>query len=248
MKLFSREIPNASAASTENTIKAAIETNYKNQSDPLYAIGYLSVSAQTQTTPVVDTEPTDEGYFVLSDYIDRAALLQDVFVSFSPVRNVLNVSISQKTRPLHNVDFADDKHFFVSDNYSVKAVSKITAIDKDTSAKTVYYLKADGEITTEQPAAADRVRGEWKVITNANLQKVTEEFKKNEYSHLVEFYSYKNFDVGDNVKFRMKDGRVVLSQISAKHKSSADNRYFYKAGEMAVTLIEKLKQGGIGIK
>ena len=107
-----------------------------------------------------------------------------------------------------------------------------------------YYLSADGKVTTQEPVF--RAEGKWEVLaldeTEDLEEKVQDIFSQNSNSHKIEWRSTKPYDLYDTVVLRL-DGGLMSSYVSYIGISSAYARFYYKSGELATTLTERLKGG-----
>ena len=71
-------------------------------------------------------------------------------------------------------------------------------------------------------------------------EKVLDIFSQNSNSHKIEWRSTKTYELYDTVVLRL-DGGLMSSYVSYIGISSADARFYYKSGELATTLTERLK-------
>jgi hypothetical protein len=79
------------------------------------------------------------------------------------------------------------------------------------------------------------------VSGGANVEaKVIEAFAKKKANHKLEFRSTLDLAVQDDCTFLVY-GELLQSYISYKRKSSSDDRFYYKSGELATTATEKLR-------
>lgn len=246
LNLFDRKLIYTAPASGTTIgawVKSQIESAYKNQSDAVYALPYLSVENQDSTSFVApDTD--DNGLYVLSDYLDLLHRVYNIRLSFAVSGGVLAVTISRETRKTAQVVFNDGHAQLASETYSRKSAAKITTIQAGTVRQ--WYLAADGSISNSVPA--NRAEGSWEVLAlkdrdNA-AEKVAARFAKNKHSHKVEFYSDRAYELYEDILIRMEDGTVLSSHISYTGASSADRRYYCRSGELAVRLTDILKEAG----
>ena len=109
-----------------------------------------------------------------------------------------------------------------------------------------FYLSADGDVTREEPVF--RAEGKWEVLaleeTEDLEEKVQDIFSQNSNSHKIEWRSTKPYELYDTVVLRL-DGGLMASYVSYIGVSSADHRYYYKSGELATTLTERLKGANV---
>ncbi len=232
-------VPVADGSAIEPFIKLKIESEYKNLSDAVYRMPYLSVSADS-TTGFISPD-VEDGFWNLRSYIAKVRRLKGVFVTWGIDGDTLTCAIGAKTVPVRIVDFADTAHRLQSESYSRYTVGKITAIQTvdNITTQTHYYAHADGTYSTTDE---DRVSGEWIVIAtdaDGELDAVAEEFARSSYSHLIEFYSDRKFDFYDSLRVRV-GGRVLQSYISSVRVTKSGT--LYRSGELRRTLTDKLKE------
>ncbi len=236
---FSRDLPYpGSGTYIESFIETTFNNNYKNVADAVYALPYLIVSTDSETSFI---EPeVENNLFNLKSYIARARRTKSVFTNFSVSGNNLLINIGVKSVPTYKIDFKQSDYFLESESYSNKSVSKITAVQGTTVQD--YYLKTDGSISTD-PNTGIRAPGQWitKSINDNSvmLDDVTDEFAKNSHSHSVIFMSRKRFNIYDKVLMNIR-GKVVSSYIAAIRRVKNDNRLEYKTGELQDTITEKM--------
>lgn len=227
-----------SAASIGAFIKAKLESEYKNQADTKYALPYLDVENTDNTTFVAPV--TEGGLFGLADYI-KSARRSGVWCDFSITGSKLKISISTRAPETHSIIFNSGHAQLISRSFSRSVTEKVTVYPEGGAAQD-FYLLADGRISTSAPA--ERLDGEWvKIAAEADAipkELAAEEFAKNVSSYKIEFYSDRLYKLFDRVRLRFDDG-VFAADITARRVSSADNRYYYRCGNLPTTLTEKLQ-------
>ena len=223
----------------EAFIASRIRSDYVEISDSFYSKPFISVTSENKTA-WLEPETDDNNLYCLKDYLDTVRRLYNICLEFTVDGDTLRIHISAKTRGAAHIVFTDGHAQLLSESYSRKAVSKITTIKEGVSQD--WYLSDTGQISTTPPE--NRPNGDWKVIVlkekDEVLDKVTAEFAKNKFSHKIEFMSDRAYSLFDDVLIRLPD-TLVTSQIAYVGKSSKDNRYHYKSGELAVTLTERIK-------
>lgn len=222
--------------------------------DPAYALPYLSVSV-SDTTAFVPPELDSSGCFSLPDYARLMRKAYRVTLRFADAGSSLACTAQAVPATSRQVSFEDGRSQLQSVAYSYSGLAKVTALqdidtgEKDAAGNAVYlrersnwYLSEDGEISQLIPAR--RAPGEWgrvHVKGNEDVRaKVVEAFAKNKANHKLEFWSLLDLNVQTDCTFLVY-GQLLRSYISYKRKSSTDNRFFYKSGELATTATEKLK-------
>lgn len=214
--------------------------HYRNVSDLEYRMPYLEIT-NLDNTEFLGPTVTD-GLFNLRTYMRKVNRLRDVQVQFSVSQNKLNILIQPRQRPSHNIIFEDGTSQLISRSYSRSSIAKVTAYQFGVGH--TYYLSADGKVTTQEPVF--RAEGKWEVLaldeTEDLEEKVQDIFSQNSNSHKIEWRSTKTYDLYDTVILRL-DGGLMSSYVSYIGYSSADARFYYKSGELATTLTERLKGG-----
>lgn len=235
-------------------VAKVISKHWVEESDPIYAIPYLVVS-NLDTTGFVVPEIDDGGCFVLTDYCRLMRKSYRVSVTFSNAGDKLICEITKIPVATRNVSFADGRSLLESVSYGTSGYAKLTVLhdvntkEKDADGNNVYvrepsiwYLSEDGSVSQLVPSR--RAIGEWGVLHLKDcpnvLEKVIEAFSENRSGHKVAFWSTLDIDVNTNCTF-IVHGTTLKSYISYKQKDNTSNRFYYKAGELATTVTEKLK-------
>lgn len=242
LSLFERSLfytaPGA-GVKVEDWIKGQIEQHYKNCTDRVYALPYLDITADGETSwysPDID----DSGLYVLRDYIETVHRLYGVQIDAFVTGDRLCLDVERRTRNEYRVVFTDGTAQLISEAYSRKSVAKITTVQGATVMD--WYLSSAGVISNTPPES--RVAGEWKMLVlkdrDVAADKVAAQFAKNSCSHKVEFMSTRAFALYDNVQLRLGES-VVSSYISFIGTASGDNRFRYKTGELKTKLTETVK-------
>lgn len=228
--------------------------NWVECDDPTYAMPYLTVS-NSDTAPFVPPELDNGGCFVLSEYCRLMRKGYRTVVRFTDAGDTLSCTISKAPVSARQVSFEDGRSQLQSVDYSSSGTAKLTVLcDVDTGEKdengaaimsrqrSTWYLAENGDVSQTIPAR--RASGKWETIHltgNADVRaKVIETFAKNKANHKLEFWSTLDLSVQDDCTFQVY-GEQLRSYISYKRKSSTDNRYYYKSGELATTATEKLR-------
>lgn len=234
----------------ENTLKH----HWVDEADLMYAVPYLIVS-NLDTTGFVVPEVDGSGCFNLPNYCRTMRKKYRVSIRFSDAGSNLLCKISKSPIVSRNISFADGRSILKSVSYGSSGYAKLTVLhdidtkEKDSDGNAVYiretttwYRSEDDSISQLIPSR--RASGEWGVLHLMNCpnveEKVVDEFSKNWSGHKLEFWSTLNIDVNTNCTF-IVHGKTLKSYISCKRKNSANDRFYYKAGELATTVTEKLK-------
>ena len=224
------------------------------EADPVYAVPYLKVS-NSDTTAYIPPEVDDGGAFKLPDYLRLMRKSYRVTAEFRDAGDSLECRIYKAPVESRQVPFGDGQSYLQSVDYSASGLAKLTVLhDVETGEKnsdgdkiyarqrTVWYLSESGEIS--QLAPARRASGEWGTLyiqDNKDVEaEVIKAFSKNKANHKLEFWSTRDLPVQTDCTFPVY-GELLRSYISYKRKSSEDNRFYYKSGELATTATEKLR-------
>lgn len=240
---FDRLLPFVEAGETIGAFLAQqLTDHYKEVSDANYRMPYLRVTNLDNTEYLGPT--VTDGLFNLRTYMRKVNRLRDVQVRFSIDRDYLNILIEPRQRPSHKIIFEDGTSQLISRSYSRSSVAKVTAYQNGVGH--TYYLTDVGDVTDTEPLR--RAEGKWEVLAldeYADLEeRVQDLFSQNSNSHKIEWKSPKEYSLYDTVVLRL-DGGLMSSYISYIGISSDDNRFYYKSGELATTLTERLKGANI---
>jgi hypothetical protein len=238
LSAFSRPLLPASGDTIEEFIKDTLEDKYKNLSDSIYDMPYLSVTTASSTPFLSPDLDNSTGLWNLRAYIAKCRRLKSVFCTWGLDKDTLTCHVEAVAVPVQRIDFADRSHRLQGETYSRYSVAKVTAIVEGVG--TDYFLHSDGTYSTVD---TDRVAGAWEtIVTDAEKESdaVAEVFAKSAYSHLIEFWSDREFNFYDNLQIRVS-GRVLNSYISCVRRSMKEGT-LYKSGELRVTLVEKMKE------
>ncbi len=248
-----------SYASIGAFIAAQLQQHWVATEDPVYAMPYLVVS-NSDTTAFAPPELDNNGLFVLPEYCRLMRKSYRVNAQFADAGDTMTCKISTSPVAARQISFEDGHSQLQSVDYSSSGTAKLTIIyDRDTGERdenndaivvrerTTWYLSDTGEVSQTVPSR--RAAGEWDTIAvkgkNVDVKaKAIETFAKNKSNHKLEFWSDRDLNVQDDCTFQVY-GESLQSYISYKRKSSTDKRYYYKSGELATTVTEKLRGAGI---
>ena len=235
-------------------ISQQLDRHWRAEDDPVYAVPYL-ITSNSDTMPFVAPELDSGGCFSLPEYCRLMRKAYQVEVIFSDNGRNLSCQIVTQPAAFRQIAFDDGHSTLQSVAYAFSGYAKITALhdvntgEKDENGNAVllrertnWYLSETGEISQLIPE--ERAPGDWGTLhvpANADVRtKVIEAFAKNKANHKLEFWSTRELPVQTVCNF-LVNGQLLRSYISYKRKSSADNRFYYKSGELATTASEKLK-------
>ena len=229
-------------------------THWISCDDPLYAMPYLVVS-NSDTTPFIPPEVDSGNCFDFTEYCRLMRKGYRAAIKFADAGSALACTIGKAPAESRQVSFEDGHSKLQSVSYSSSGIAKITVIhdvetgEKDEAGEKIYtrersewYLSESGDVSQLIPAR--RAAGKWETLYikgSADVQaKVIEKFAKNKANHKLEFWSDFDIDVQTDCTF-MVYGELLQSYISYKRKSSDNQRFYYKSGELATTATEKLR-------
>lgn len=255
-KVFDREIVYpGEGASTAAFLASVIQTEFINQSDPMYRVAALRVVQDTDRAFIKPDEVLDaeaelaEGeapgtvLFNLYDYVVKLRNCHDVFVDFSVSGDVLTATIREHVFRTYNVVFGDGHSVLDSQSFGdADTTAKVTVFRGN--AATDFYLKEDGAITTEPPSP--RVPGAWATVladedaSEEDIEELAEDaFGDGCGAHKVEFWSDVDLALGDVVTMRL-DGKRVVGSVSRIDEASGNVRRHYATGDLATMLTEQI--------
>lgn len=221
--------------SAEAAIYLLIQNQYAECTDPLYAKTYIQVEKPTSETILT---PPETGKYSLDvcEYI-RQCRRFGVNTTYSVERKNLAIKISANAPLIHTIDLTG---YQATEVYATEPTAKISSY---TSSGVVdYYLMADGSITST-PGEGTCIEGAWRILEDADEDRVLQEFQKNESGHLVEFAHTKKMELLDVLRIKTPSGRIVDSFVSSIRQTSQNpHMYQYKCGEVTENLTLKLKQ------
>lgn len=231
----------AEGTTMEAFIASLLETEFKAQADPFFAMPYLDIT-YTGETAFVAPEADDNGIFNVLEYLRLADESYGIRVRLKLSGKSLCVQIEHRAATARQVIFDDGHAQLVKQAYSSGSIGKVTTLQN--GVVTDWYLSMTGLVSNSAPSVADRAPGGWelKVIGDDDdaEEKAREIFAKNAASHKIEFWSDRAYALGDPVRFRINKS-VFDGAISFVGIRSGDNRTYYKSGELAISLVDKLR-------
>lgn len=246
-QLFDREVfvdDDTPENGVEPFLQRQIEKHFVQVPDAMYGMPYISVHAMTTT--LLNIKPdTDGTFWNVTNYIDKIRAAANIFVEFIAKNNTLHVNILRRDVGSHNVDLNTSLFELLEESYTIDQVGRITCFAQDTQAYHDWYLLQDGSIA-DAYTLVNRVRGRWlNMVVDAEedaAMEVAAVFRKNMYSHLIQFASRYEFDYCDALRIITRNGKVFHSYISTIHKQTGSSRIVYTAGELRLLLDEKLNK------
>ena len=252
-KLFDQKVILANegllATGIEDFIANQITSNFIESEDTLLNIEYLTVTAKTHT-PVAAKPSTEEGVYNLCTYMGNAMTNYGIFTSFEFIGSRLNVVIEKREQSELKIDTGLPSILNLSEIYETKALTKLTVLWNDSAHQ--FFLKTDRTITDDM-SDPDRAKGTVDIIvsiaeTEVEMrQEAINKFKSNSYQHKINFdivpsrmLTESEFYVGHQLQVKTSAGikDSIITGIERRNNQAAIS---VTLGQMAVTLIEKLK-------
>lgn len=266
---FDRALPyTAPAASTEQFIVSMLTTHFKNIVESAsaytekYKMDYLQIVPPETTTAFSAPGVDDSMLFTLPAYVqavgetrykeDGTVDVAGVVVAFSYSNTNLIINIHSSKPANHKIIFDTSVHQLKDRSHDQDTISKITFYNSTGGTLGTWYLTLNGR-TAVLPGVGDpQLPGKWIAQTIPDESKPEQEqaaeiFAANKNSHKIEFYSREKLNLHDTVTMRLGDAAsaaVETYKITCVRVASADNRYLYVCGDMAVTLTDKVRQIG----
>ena len=238
----------------EDFIAKTIETYFTATGDSFIDLPYVVCKVLTHTK--VSSKPqTDENVYNFKTYLGNMKEQYGIFLDFEFTKTNLIISIHRKEQTAMNIDTTLTDVDSCKETYEVKALSKLNVMFHNLSTQEenlrYFYLHTDRSISEVDE---NRVDGTVSSIYLAKeteeemIEAVTNEFRSNSYSHLIEadiaatskVYPIDELYVGHKVTIKTTAGvkESIISTISF-----ADNKDIVsiKSGNLKVTLTDKLK-------
>ena len=231
----------------ETQLASLITQEFISQSDPLYALPYITVTAASSTPGNIDRlAPTLNVYELITALREQMGIYTDVALTSTG----LAVTIGTKSFPARAAVMGDGHNTLLRETYAAGQTAKVTAAltDPDTLEvldSTDWYLMLDGTVT-DDPGDSPRAYGAWQIITTEDPEEdltaqAQEILTQSGSGHQIEFYSDREFLYGSPIKLQLTDVRVIASRITCITKKCGDSRTLYRCGALKTTLTEKLK-------
>lgn len=256
-----------SSTGIEDFIANTIKSNFIASDDSFLNLTYIEVKATTHTKVYASVD-NDNGIFNLLTYMGNALEYYGIFVDFEFTGSALKITIYKKSQNLCKIDAGvSDVTNYVED-YNVDVLAKLTQVWKipDTEENGVvtsvgattirsFYLLNDRTISTNV-SDPNRAKGTIDVIyteceeADEAYQTAINEFTNNSYDHSVtadirrksDLYPDDEFYVGHKCEIKTKAHGVRNSIVSEISYTMGSAYISVKFGNMAITLIEKLRK------
>lgn len=217
-------------------IAQTLENEFRMQPDAEFALPYLQISV-SGAAPFINPEVSDAGLYSLPDYV--RSVQDSVRVDFAVSGAAMLVNVAPALLTTHSV-IMDGVTELKQQTYSRQFTAKVTVVQGAVS--TVYYVDADGAISSDPPA--NRPKGEWRVVEARNnmdaMDAAKEVFAENVAANKIAFASPDRYNLGDIIRTRL-DGAAAALKVTAVRKTSSDSRWLYECGELPTSLSERLK-------
>lgn len=257
-----------SSTGIEDFIVNTIKREFISSNDPLLNLDYIEVEALTHTKVYASVDTETGGIYNFLTYLGNAREYYGIFVDFTFSATRLKITVSKKTQNVFKIDASvSDVTNYVED-YSVDALAKLTAIWKvpdqtengvvtKVGATTIlYYFLLNNRTISTNVSDPNRAKGKVDTIyvecesRDEADQTARDAFTGNSYQHSVTadirrangIYPEEEFYIGHTCEIKTKAFGVrdsIVSSISYKKDSAYIS---VKFGNMAVTLIEKLRK------
>ena len=249
---FSRQVEYDGSVTYGALLKNIIDDDFGvNCPDSEYKLSYLSSTNTDSTACNIETD--DYGYIIPYEIFDDAKY-SGVKIDFNFTNTNLEIAISTANYSTGSVVFDDGSTTLESESYDANFIAKVTVIhdlgqsepeegeeSEDQYEVIDFYLSSDNRISTEPPL--NRAKGIWKYYTASQdespLAVAVGAFSHNNDNHKIEFRSLKRFALYQSIKMRLRND-VFNTIITSRVYSTGDDRYYYKCGNLAVTLTEKI--------
>lgn len=261
--IFSRPRPYsapAAGAKIGDFIKSELESGWRDETDAVYAMPYITVTT-SDTTAFVAPETDAQGYYILSNYLRDVRREYGVTLGFSDSGAALQISVRKLGASQHVLAAGDGHTQLLSSSYSRTAVAKCTTVQPvdtgqvDAGGKKIFsyvstdwYLAQNGAVSTTVPSA--RADGEWRVISVSEKNSAQEAaealFAKNSETCKVELAMDVRPRPRDELRLRLPSGQLYTGVVTAVSRRKGDGRWLCRSGSLATTLTDKVRAAGSG--
>ena len=238
----------------EDFIAAMIQKYFAATGDSFVDMPYIKCNVLTHTK--VNSKPSvEDEVYNLKTYIGNIKEQYGIFLDFDFTKTKLNISIQKKQQESMQIDTTLTDVSNCKETLEIKALGKLNVkwtnlITEETTMR-YFYLHSNRTVSEENK---DRIDGTVSSLYIASeteeemLEAVTDEFRSNSYSHLIEadifigskIYPLKELYVGHEVTVKTESSKKA-SIISGVSYSSDNNVISIKFGNLKVTLTDKIK-------
>ena len=253
-KIFLADTEIIKETGIEDFVAATIRKYFSQSGDAFIDMTYINCRVLTHTK--INSKPiADDGIYNFKTYLGNIKQQYGIFLDFEFTKTALNIVIYKKEQTALNIDTTLTDIDTYKETYEVKALSKLnvkwfnTLTEKE-SLRT-FYLHTNRTISEVDERRVDGIVSSFYSATETEeemIEAVTNEFRNNSYSHLVEanifanskLYPLNELYVGHEVTIKTAAG-VKESIISGISFSDDADLVLVKFGNLKVTLTDKLK-------
>lgn len=253
-KIFLSDTDLLKTTGIEDFIAKTIQKYFANSGDPFVDMSYITCKALTHTK--VNSKPSaDDGVYNFKTYIGNIKQQYGIFLDFEFTKTNLNISIYKKEQSAMQIDTTITDVTYCKETYEIEALSKLNVkwLNTLTQEETLRYFYLHTNRTVSE-VDENRVEGNVSSLYVAKeteeemIETVTNEFRSNSYSHLIEadifanskIYPAHDLYVGHELKIKTAAG-VKDSIITGISFSDASDVISVKFGNLKVSLTDKLK-------
>lgn len=231
----------------ETFIAGELSANWISQTDPMFAMPYLTVTAAGATA--ADLAFSNNQVYAFTEILELAEELGVEFL-WTMTSDDLQLTLRPRTTAAHNIFFNDGHSQLLSVSVTEKIVAKVTArrisvVDDviTVGASKTFYWHDDGSITETPPSP--RIPGTWAIVsvTDEDIDldvAAAEAMAGNNSSLRITFASDRVLQLGDRITCRVND-KVLTADVTLATRSFSDPRFRYELGDLPTTLTEKFE-------
>ena len=253
-KIFLSDTDIIKTAGIEDFIVAMINKYFSQTGDAFVDMAYINCTASTHTK--INSKPSaEDGVYNFKTYLGNIKEQYGIFLEFEFEKENLNITVHKKEQVAMNIDTTLTDIDSCQETYEVKALTKLSVLWLNLSTNEEqsrnFYLHTNRTISEVDENRVDGIVSAFYCATETEeemLEAVTNEFRNNSYSHLIEADIYANSKlypaselyVGHEVTIKTIAG-VKASIISGISFSDDGNIISVKFGNLKVSLTDKLK-------
>lgn len=253
-KIFLSDTEIIKNAGLEDFIAAMIRKYFSETGDSFIDMSYISCNALTHTK--VNSKPSAEDeVYNLKTYIGNIKEQYGIFLDFDFTKTNLNISIYKKDQTPMQIDTRVTDVDSCKETFEIKALSKLNVkflnLTTNEEAMRYFYLHSDRTVSERNE---DRIDGNVSSLYVAAeteeemLETVSNEFRSNSYSHLIEADIFANSKIYPIDELYVGHETTVKTEASKKASiitgitfSNEKEVVSIKFGNLKVTLTDKIK-------
>ncbi len=225
-------------------LQTVITDEFVRQSDPEFAMPYLTVRASGETNADLPYIP-GEVYSLLDVF--QLGLEKGLSYAFETSPHGLILTVAPAVSTAHNL-FWDNRSELISSSVSRELVTKVTVRRVEVTEDEItaessedYYWHEDGSVSTSPPFR--RLPGIWSIVSVEDedidlAEAAAEAMQGNNSAFKITFRSDLGFAFGDTLTCSVF-GEPVTARITSCTAMGDDPRYEYELGDMPLTLTDK---------